>query len=197
MIKVFILDLDDTLVNTSAVEALRSSGNWREIPGLLNQCFVYKDILGLVNIARSMGVKVAIFTNSPSNYVDNILKHFNISVDFVVAYHDVENHKPHKEGVEKILTHFSVNGNQVVYLGDSNLDKDSASNAGVEFFAVEWGKASNIDQDHTGIYKLAELIGTGIENRSDKQIRSELQRTDNVFYLGYYLEGIKQEILGF
>ena len=197
MIKVFILDLDDTLVNTSAVEALRSSGNWREIPGLLNQCFVYKDILGLVNIARSMGVKVAIFTNSPSNYVDNILKHFNISVDFVVAYHDVENHKPHKEGVEKILTHFSVNGNQVVYLGDSNLDKDSASNAGVEFFAVEWGKASNIDQDHTGIYKLAELIGTGIENRSDKQIRSELQRTDNVFYLGYYLEGIKQEIWAF
>ena len=197
MIKVFILDLDDTLVNTSAVEGLRSSGKWREIPGLLNQCFVYKDILGLVNTARSMGIKIAIFTNSPSNYVENILKYFDITVDFVVAYHDVENHKPHKEGVEKVLNYFDVTSNQVVYLGDSNLDKDAASNAGVEFFAVEWGSASNIDQDHTGTYKLSELIGTRVDNRSDKRIRSELQRSANVFYLGYYLEGVKQEVWAF
>jgi len=197
MIKVFILDLDNTLINTSAVESLRSSGNWREIPRLLDQCFVYKDVLGIVSTAHSIGVKIAIFTNSPSNYVESLLKHFNIYVDFVVAYHDVENHKPHKEGVDKILNYFNSTSDQVVYLGDSDLDKVSAKNAGVEFFAVEWGDASNIDREHTGIYKLSELIGTRVNKSHNSQIRSELQRNANVFYLGYYLEGIKQEIWAF
>ncbi|MBT4731761.1 RecQ family ATP-dependent DNA helicase [Candidatus Woesearchaeota archaeon] len=197
MIKVFILDLDDTLIDTSAVESLRSSGNWREIPKLFNQCFVYKDILGLVNTAHSIGIKIAIFTNSPSTYVESLLKHFNIYVDFVIAYHDVQNHKPHKEGVEKILNHFDVTSDQVVYLGDNDLDKQAATNANVDFFAVEWGNVSNVGQEHMGIYKLSELIGTRTNKPQNKQIRSELQRSANVLYLGYYSEGIKQEIWAF
>lgn len=197
MIKAIILDLDDTLIDTRALQPLRTTGRWQEILGLLRSCTVYEDVLGVLNTARSSGVKIAVFTNSPSNYAQSLLKYFNITVDFVVAYHDVKNHKPHQEGIERILTYFEVSNSETVYLGDSDLDKHAARNADVEFFTVEWGSASNIDHEHVGVSKLSELIGTrlGIENSGE--IRSEIQRNGNKFFLGYYLEGIKQEVWAF
>lgn len=197
MIKAIILDLDDTLIDTTALESLRASGRWREIPKNLSRCSVYEDVLGLLNTARSAGMKIAIFTNAPSNYVQSILKFFEISVDFVIAYHDVTNHKPHQEGVDTILAHFKVASNEAIYIGDSDLDKDAAENAGVEFFAVDWGSASNVDQGHIGVSKLSEQIGTRLGARSDGEARSELQCSGNRLYLGYYLDGIKQEVWSF
>jgi ATP-dependent DNA helicase RecQ len=197
MIKAIILDLDDTLIDTNALEPLRAARKWTEIRSELSRCSVHEDVLGLLNTAHSAGMKIAIFTNAPSNYVQSLLKHFEISVDFVVAYHDVKNHKPDQEGVDRILAHFDVSNNEAIYLGDSDLDKDAAANAGVEFFTVDWGSASNVDQGHVGVSKLSELIGTKLGARSDGEIRSELQRNGNRLYLGYYLEGIKQEVLAF
>ena len=197
MIKAIILDLDDTLIDTKALKPLRSAGNWREIKKLLNNCSVYEDVLALLKTARSMGVKIAIFTNSPSSYVQSILKHFDISVDYVVAYHDVKNHKPDTEGVDKILAHLGISSKEAIYVGDSDLDKGAAANAGVEFFAVEWGSATYVDSEHVGVSKLSELIGNRHGSKSNGEIRSELKCSGNRLYLGYYLESIKQEVLSF
>ena len=197
MIKAIILDLDDTLINTKVLEPLRAAGKWYEIPSLMSQCTVYEDVLGVLNTARAAGMKIAIFTNAPSRYVQNLLSHFNISVDFTVAYHDVRNRKPHSDGVDKILSHFGLSNSEAIYIGDSDLDKYAASNAGVEFFTVEWGSASNVDQDHIGASKLSELIGRRLEKKSNFEFRSEIQQTGNRFFLGYYLEGVKQEVWTF
>ncbi|WP_199252948.1 HAD family hydrolase, partial [Aeromonas caviae] len=141
MIKVIVLDLDDTLIDTSSLEPFRSAGRWRDIHRYFNGCAVYQGVVGLVTTARSVGIKVAIFSNAPSNYVQGLLKHFSISVDYVVAYHDVTQHKPSHEGVTRILEYFGVSADESIYLGDSNLDRDAAFNAGVEFFSVDWGSA--------------------------------------------------------
>jgi exodeoxyribonuclease V alpha subunit len=69
VIRVIILDLDDTLIDTSSLEPLRSAGRWRDIPRYFNGCAVYQSVVGLVTTARSVGIKVAIFSNAPSNYV--------------------------------------------------------------------------------------------------------------------------------
>lgn len=195
MIKVIIFDLDNTLIDTNALEPLRASKNWREIPKLLSHCSVHKDVLGLLNTARSAGIKIAIFTDAPSNYVQKLLKYFDISVDFIVAYHNVKNHKPDDEGVKKILTHFGLSNEDAIYIGDSDLDKNAASNAGVKFITVEWGTISDADQKHIGVSKLSEIIGARLG--PDSAIMSELQRSGNQLYLGYYLEGIKQEVWAF
>ena len=135
MIKIIILDLDDTFLNTKALEPLRSARKWQEVRNHLKHCSVHEDVLGLLNTARSSGIKISIFTNAPLNYVKTLLNYFNISVDFVIAYHDVQEHKPSAEGVQKILDYFSATPSEALYLGDSELDLNSAKNAGVEFFA--------------------------------------------------------------
>ncbi|EOD8995943.1 HAD family hydrolase [Klebsiella variicola] len=197
MIKVIVLDLDDTLIDTSSLEPLRSAGRWRDIPRYFNGCVIYQDVVGLVTTARSVGIKVAIFSNAPSNYVQGLLKHFSITVDYVVAYHDVTQHKPSPEGVTRILEYFGVSADESIYLGDSNLDRDAASNAGVEFFSVDWGSASEIDSSHKGISGLTELIGKNSTRNSARTGRSELIQSGNKLHLGFYLDGIKQEVWSF
>lgn len=197
MIKAIILDLDDTLIATGALEHLRRSGRWGEIRRFFKDCKPYDDVLGLLNTARSMGIKIAIFTNSPANYAQSLLKHFKITVDFVIAYHDVSEHKPNPEGVEVILNYFQVPKEHVLYLGDSEADRGAAENAGVEFFAVEWGSVTNLDQEHHGVSKLSELIGTRLGQKTSADLHSPLQIDGNRLSLGYYLEGIKQEVWAF
>ncbi|MBV0934182.1 RecQ family ATP-dependent DNA helicase [Marinobacterium weihaiense] len=197
MIKVIILDLDDTLLDTKALEPLRQAGQWREVRYYLRECSVHENVLGILNTARSSGVKIAIFTNGPSSYVKTLLAHFDISVDYIVAYHDVQAHKPASEGVQKILDYFSVSADEALYLGDSELDQGSAQSAGVEFFAVEWGTVKNIDSGHFGVANLSEAIGSRLSKESGGAPRSELLVDGNKLYLGYYIEGIKQEVWSF
>lgn len=197
MIKVIILDLDDTLIDTKALEPLRKTRNWKSVSNYLIDCKVYDEVLGLLNAARSFGIKIAIFTNSPSNYVNTLLRHFGISVDLVIAFHDVQNHKPAPEGVFKVINYFQVSNEEVIYIGDSDLDRLSAENAGVEFFAVEWGNVGHIDDNHLGLAGLSELIGRRTSSPQDSVSRSELLTDGNKLYLGYYLDGIKQELWAF
>jgi ATP-dependent DNA helicase RecQ len=187
MIKIIILDLDDTLIDTKALEPLRKAGQWRDVRNHLRWCSVHADVLGLLNTARSSGIKIAVFTNSPSNYVQMLLKYFDISVDLVVAYHDVQEQKPSAEGVEKILNFFSASAREALYLGDSELDQGSANSAGVDFFAVEWGSVQEVDSGHIGVARLSEVIGSKLAEENFAAPRSEILIDGNKLYLGYYL----------
>ncbi|MBT4210341.1 MAG: HAD-IA family hydrolase, partial [Porticoccaceae bacterium] len=197
MIKCIIIDLDGTLVNTSALEELKTQRRWREIPDHLHLCTPYKEVVDVLDTARAAGIKVGIFTNSPSTFVNHVLKYFNISVDYVVAFHDVKNHKPASEGVEKILNHFGLNCSEAVYLGDTDDDSTAASIANVEFFAVDWGQISNVEKSHLGVSRLLEHIGTGLGKKLSKHQRSGITQRGNHFFLGFYATGTKQEVLAF
>ena len=197
MNKVLILDLDDTLFDTSALEPIRKAGKWRDINKWLPLCTVHEDVLDVLETARASGIKVAIFSDSPSQYIRQLLHHFDISVDLVVGYHDVRQHKPYPEGVQKILGHFSVEAHSALYLGDSDIDCQSAKNAGVEFFKVDWGTAHEVDSAHTGVSSLSEIVGAHVANLEAAQLRSGLLTDANKMFLGYYLDGVKQEIWSF
>jgi ATP-dependent DNA helicase RecQ len=197
MIKCVILDLDGTLVDTSELEKLRAQDRWREVPDNLHRCTPYNEVVDVLNTVRTAGIKVCIFTNSPSNYVSNVLRHFELTVDYIVAFHDVQNHKPASEGVGKILNHFSLDSNEAVYLGDTDADRTAASLANVEFFAVDWGHVSDVEKSNLGVSRLLEYIGTELGKKPSKHQRSGIIQSGNHFFLGYYATGIKQEVWAF
>ena len=79
MIKCIIIDLDGTLVYTSALEEFKTQRRWREIPDHLHLCTLYKEVVDVLDTARAAGIQVGIFTNSPkSTVVNHVLKYFNI-----------------------------------------------------------------------------------------------------------------------
>ena len=196
MIKCIIIDLDGTLVDTSAVEKLRAQRQWREVESKIQSCTPYNEAVGLITTSRSADIKVALFTNSPANYVRIILKHFQLDVDYVVAYHDVQNHKPASEGVDKIRHHFGVSREETIYIGDSEQDRECALNAQVKFFAAGWGETSLVGTHRSSPTEILEYIGSEIAHRQ-KQFRANLIQDSNIFYLGFYLDGIKQEVWAF
>jgi phosphoglycolate phosphatase len=57
--------------------------------------------------------------------------------DMVVTALDVKNPKPHPESVEKILRAFNLKREEVVFVGDSEVDQQTAESAGIKFIAYK------------------------------------------------------------
>jgi HAD superfamily hydrolase (TIGR01549 family) len=55
--------------------------------------------------------------------------------DLVVCALDVSRPKPHPESFWRILEHFGLTPDQVIYIGDSQVDEEFAANAGVPLIA--------------------------------------------------------------
>jgi ATP-dependent DNA helicase RecQ len=197
VIKCLIFDLDRTLIDTSALEVLRSQQNWSEVRNNHHLCTVFNDALDALNLARSAGIKIAIATNSPSAYASGLLKHFNIHIDHLTAYHDVTNHKPAPDCVNRVLQHFDIDCSEAVYLGDSDADYGASTNAGVEFFAVEWGDVSRCSGERTGVQRLISYLGRAINDEDRASLPTEVIQRGNHYFLGYYLPGISQEVWSF
>jgi phosphoglycolate phosphatase-like HAD superfamily hydrolase len=55
----------------------------------------------------------------------------------VVTALDVKNPKPHPESVEKILQNLNLNKEEAVFVGDSEVDQQTAKSSGVKFIAYK------------------------------------------------------------
>jgi HAD superfamily hydrolase (TIGR01509 family) len=84
--------------------------------------------------------RTAIATNR-TNTMASLLKTFDLEGDFdlVVCASDVPLPKPHPDVLLRVMAHFEVGPEQVVYVGDSQLDESAALAAGVPFVAYGEG----------------------------------------------------------
>ena len=82
--------------------------------------------------------KLAVATNR-SNTIDGVLERYGLRAyfDMVVSSLDVDQPKPHPESLEKILDRFRLSPEQVVYIGDSEIDEQTAAAAAVPFMAYK------------------------------------------------------------
>ena len=80
--------------------------------------------------------KTAVATNRTDTMAhvmaDNHIDHL---FDLVVCALDVQFPKPHPESLLKVIDHFSVSPDEVVYVGDSPVDEMAAKAAGIPFVA--------------------------------------------------------------
>lgn len=76
--------------------------------------------------------------------------------DMVVTALDVKKPKPHRESVDKIVDTLRLDRKEVVFVGDSEVDQQTAESAGVKFVAYknrELGNNAFID-DHRDLLRL-------------------------------------------
>jgi len=98
----------------------------------------------------------AVATNR-TDTMDRILADFAIDghFDLVVTALDVERAKPHPDSLNAVLSHFVLSPDQAVYIGDSSLDEEAATAAGVHF--VAYGNRKLCAEFH--IDSLQEVMG--------------------------------------
>ena len=82
------------------------------------------------------------------NHIDHLF-------DLVVCARDVQFPKPHPELLNKVVDHFSVSPEEVIYVGDSPVDEMAAKAAGIPFVAY---RNLELTADHH-IRDLAEIAG--------------------------------------
>ena len=88
---------------------------------------------------KSSGKKIAILTLNTQKAVHRVLERHNLEgeVDMVLTFEDVRRHKPNPEGVERILSSLGLRKDEVLFIGDSDRDRGTARNAGVDFMHVD------------------------------------------------------------
>jgi HAD superfamily hydrolase (TIGR01549 family) len=135
-IQAIIWDLDDTLIDTSALFELRNARQWRLVYESLSQTLPIEPAIQLVREALAKGVPQAIVTNSPSIYAKKVLAFHKIPVTRIIAYHDVRHHKPSPEPLLLAANQIGVAAQYCLYVGNEESDQRAATAAGMEYLDV-------------------------------------------------------------
>jgi len=114
-------------------------------------------LLQILNLLKTNGIVRVINTNR-TNSMKYIMEHFHLwpFFDMVVTALDVKNPKPHPESVEMILQKLNLNKEEAVFVGDSEVDQQTAESSGVNFVAYK-NKAIASDaciDDHLALLNL-------------------------------------------
>jgi pyrophosphatase PpaX len=95
---------------------------------------LYPGAVELLEKLSSLGKKVALITSSGAEVVSRALEYNNLQDRFVsiISADDVANHKPHPEGILRVLQELNIDPVNAVMLGDSDKDLLAASNANID-----------------------------------------------------------------
>ena len=96
------------------------------------------NLLPALNRLKERGVHRAVSTNRSTN-MKSILERFGLELyfDLVITARDVQNPKPHPESIQRILQTLGLKREEAVFIGDSEIDRQTAASAGVGFIAYK------------------------------------------------------------
>jgi HAD superfamily hydrolase (TIGR01549 family) len=132
-----LLDLDQTLILTSAIEHLRQQRAWQQAYASFSKTTLPPNTREFIQSASEIG-QLGIVTNTPRPYAEKLLAHHRLAIPVVVAYHDTSLHKPHPQPLLKAAEKLRFSSNQCIYVGDAVQDILAAANAKAIPIALTW-----------------------------------------------------------
>lgn len=112
----------------------------------------YSGIIDLLHELQEGGVQLAVASNKYHEATLKLVRHFFPNVTFAAIYgqREVVPIKPAPDIVFDILRDTGVPKEEVLYVGDSGVDMQTAQNAGVESVGVAWGFRSEEELQENG-----------------------------------------------
>jgi len=101
---------------------------------------VHPGMENILQFLKGRGIRLAVFTGKGKRTTDITLEGLSLAhyFDLIVSGNDVTRHKPHPEGILKVLKNFSLRPEQVLMVGDSLSDVKASRAAGVRIASVLW-----------------------------------------------------------
>lgn len=107
---------------------------------MCNNTVPYNGILKILKDLQDNGVKIGVVSNKFDSAVKELCKkYFGNLVDIAVGQSDDVSKKPAPEGVFKVMKELGADKNSTVYIGDSEVDVQTAKNSGLPCIGVTWG----------------------------------------------------------
>jgi HAD superfamily hydrolase (TIGR01549 family) len=163
--KLVIFDFDQTLVDTSPVEALRAARDWRGVMAQASRLTVYDGINELLNKLHRRKHPMAIVTKSPDMVPKAFIKQHKWPIEIVVGYHQVKTRKPDPEGLILAMTQAGAKPDETFHIGDQAEDTLASRAANVTAIGSAWGledrsalEASKPDHLFTAVDQLQSFL---------------------------------------
>ena len=119
----------------------------------------YAGVRELLETLHAAGAKVAVVSNKADEAVGELCSfYFPGLVDAAVGETAGRRPKPAPDAVELALERLHVDKTDAVYVGDSQVDLDTAKAAGLPCIAVTWGFRSRKDLVKAGAETLADSV---------------------------------------
>ncbi len=91
----------------------------------------------LVNYLLQTDQPWAILSNNCASTIERILKDISLQPSLTLAFEDIAQFKPHPDGIQIILDHFSIQPNSLIFSGDKITDQQTAEACQVSFVYVQ------------------------------------------------------------
>lgn len=101
----------------------------------------YDGCAAMLNKLSELGIKTAVLSNKPDEFVAQILSNVYPDHCFTAAWGKKAEFpiKPDPSALHALLDEIGVSVEDCLYIGDSDVDVFTAQNAGVDMLGVEWG----------------------------------------------------------
>ncbi len=108
---------------------------------MLDNAYAYDGIKEQLALLKDKGIKLCVVTNKPNAAAVGMVEHiFGKEVfDFIAGVVDGKPTKPDPYSTRLALEAVGCTAEEAIYFGDSNVDMQTARNAGIEAVGVTWG----------------------------------------------------------
>lgn len=122
-----------------------------------NKTCLYVGIEELLRKLAQSGVKLAVVSNKVDSAVRELCeKYFGALVPVAIGEREGVRRKPAPDSVFAAMELLGAKKEETVYVGDSEVDIETAKNAGIELIAVSWGFRGRELLESLGARKIAD-----------------------------------------
>lgn len=109
---------------------------------MFNKTAPYSGIIAMLKKLKNDGYKTAVVSNKFDSAVKDLcIKYFGSLIDFSAGENELAGirKKPAPDTVLKVLKEFNLSSDEAIYVGDSEVDIQTAKNANIDCISVLWG----------------------------------------------------------
>lgn len=102
--------------------------------------FPYEGMLEVVKELKKKGYLLAVATNKIDKLAHRLVEmHYPNCFDYILGDIDGVPKKPNPNMINNILQHFNLSKDDAFYIGDTNVDEQTAVNSGLDYFLLTYG----------------------------------------------------------
>ena len=100
----------------------------------------YDGIIEMIEELKERNMKIAVVSNKPHEFAEDVVRRY-FGDSFEITYGQRPNHptKPDPKTVYEVMESLNIKEDECIYVGDSDVDVNTAKNAGVKSVGVAWG----------------------------------------------------------
>ena len=120
----------------------------------------YEGIRGLLEELCARGICTAVVSNKPDGAAKTLCRHhFGDSLALAVGHFEGVERKPAPDLVTFAMRELGCDASRTVYVGDTEVDFQTARNAGIDCIGVTWGFRDREELEAGGFSPLADTAG--------------------------------------